>query len=143
MIFFNYEGKIQPKQRPKATRKGRFITVYTPIETVKSEEDIVRQFRQQFKNHVAWAKDSPVTMAIELYVAVPKSFSKKKRSLALANEMLPTGKPDVDNTAKTILDALNKHLYEDDGQVCELKVVKSYGNKDGAFITAAITNWIK
>lgn len=143
MIFFSYEGKVQPKQRPKAVRRGKFITMYTPEETVKSEQDIIRQFRQQFKSHTAWSKECPVSMQIEIYVATPKSFSKKKRSLALSNEILPTGTPDVDNTAKTILDALNGHLYEDDGQVCELKVVKSYSTTDGAFITAQPVSWIK
>ena len=35
-----------------------------------------------------------------------------------------TGKPDADNVAKLVMDALNGHAYEDDAQVTSLRVTK-------------------
>ena len=39
---------------------------------------------------------------------------------------LPTKKPDCDNIAKIVLDALNGIAYHDDAQVAELTVIKTY-----------------
>ena len=44
----------------------------------------------------------------------------------LANRILPVKKPDCDNIAKIVLDALNKIAYKDDSQVIELSVKKLY-----------------
>ncbi len=41
--------------------------------------------------------------------------------------MRPTMKPDNDNIAKSVLDALNGLAYVDDKQIVELKVNKYYG----------------
>lgn len=43
-----------------------------------------------------------------------------------AREELPCKKPDADNIAKVICDALNKVAYGDDTQICELEVHKRY-----------------
>jgi Holliday junction resolvase RusA-like endonuclease len=40
----------------------------------------------------------------------------------------PTKKPDVDNIAKSIQDALNKVLYRDDSQIVLLIVGKRYAD---------------
>lgn len=42
----------------------------------------------------------------------------------------PITKPDVDNCAKSILDALNKIAYNDDSRIVELIVRKVYDNDD-------------
>lgn len=47
----------------------------------------------------------------------------------LANRIFPVKKPDCDNIAKIILDALNKIAYKDDSQVIELSVKKLYSEK--------------
>jgi Holliday junction resolvase RusA-like endonuclease len=39
----------------------------------------------------------------------------------------PHVRPDADNYAKLVLDALNGSFWDDDGQVCALGVVKIYG----------------
>lgn len=44
--------------------------------------------------------------------------------------MLPQKKPDCDNIAKTILDALNGLAYDDDAQVVYLSVYKLYSRVD-------------
>ena len=46
------------------------------------------------------------------------------------NEIRPTKKPDNDNIAKIILDALNGVAYQDDKQVVSLQVEKYYTEAD-------------
>ena len=46
--------------------------------------------------------------------------------------ILPTKKPDADNIAKAILDALNGLAYYDDAQVVHLEVQKRYSNEPRA-----------
>jgi Holliday junction resolvase RusA-like endonuclease len=64
---------------------------------------------------------------------IPKSWPKKKQAQAENNEISP-GKPDLDNIAKTVLDALNGVCYEDDAQVVILSVTKCYSREPGVMV---------
>ena len=66
------------------------------------------------------------------YFPIPKSTSKKKRDEMERGLILPTKKPDTDNIAKAILDALNGLAYYDDAQVVHLEVQKRYSNEPRA-----------
>jgi Holliday junction resolvase RusA-like endonuclease len=46
-----------------------------------------------------------------------------------AGEILPVVKPDLDNVAKLILDALNGVAWHDDNQIARLTISKVYGKK--------------
>ena len=61
-----------------------------------------------------------------MYVEIPQSKSKKQKEKMLAGEIKPVVKPDVDNVAKSILDALNGIVYLDDKQIIELDIKKIY-----------------
>ena len=67
---------------------------------------------------------------IEVYIKMPQSFSKMKKQRAIAGEIRPLIKPDVDNCTKNIFDALNGVLYPDDKQIVELSVAKYYSDTD-------------
>ena len=49
-MYFDVEGEPFAKQRPRATRKGRFITVYTPRETKLYEAKVLRAYQKIYKN---------------------------------------------------------------------------------------------
>ena len=53
-------------------------------------------------------------------------MNKKTRELAIAGEVSPTKKPDIDNIAKVVLDALNKVAFKDDNLVSRISVEKLY-----------------
>ena len=59
---------------------------------------------------------------------VPESYSEKKKRELVGKPY--TKKPDADNLAKAILDALNGMAYPDDAQIVNLKVRKWYGETD-------------
>ena len=60
----------------------------------------------------------PLAVTIDVQRALPKSLWDKVRAL------LDTGKPDCDNIAKAVLDALNGVAFDDDAQVVTLLVRK-------------------
>ena len=127
MIRFTVDGAAVPKQRPRISR-GR---AYTPKRTKDYEGRVLEAFRSSYQGfYPAFGKDVPVRVCIRIYQEIPKSWSKKKRARAEQGEIVPLSRNgDVDNIAKSILDALNGFAYEDDCQVTTLMITKQYGVK--------------
>lgn len=125
MIRFIVDGAAVPKQRPRLG--GR--TAYTPKKTRDYEERVRSAFRSSYYGFVpVFMKGTPVKACIEIIQQIPKSWSNSKTIKAERGEIVPTSRNgDVDNIAKSILDALNGLIYEDDCQVTTLMVVKRYG----------------
>lgn len=119
---FEIEGKPVGKGRPRFKRVGNFVQTYTPANTAEYE----RLVKLRFQNAGGAITDKPVKIEIVACFAPPKSARKKDKIEMLANRILPTKKPDCDNIAKIVLDALNKIAYKDDSQVIELSVKKLY-----------------
>lgn len=119
---FEVEGKPVGKGRPRFKRMGNFVQTYTPEKTADYEKLV----RLRFQNAGGAITDKPVRVEIVAFFEPPKSARKKDWAVMLANLILPTKKPDIDNIAKIILDALNKIAYVDDAQVIELSVIKRY-----------------
>ena len=86
-------------------------------------------------------KDGPVVMDIVAWYGIPKSVSKRKREAMIGGAIRPTRKPDCDNVAKVIADALNGMAYRDDSQVVSLSVEKRFG--DEPRVDVEIRDWIK
>ena len=124
---FIVEGEPQGKARPRFSRRSG--TVYTPSKTAKYEKEI----RQAYI--AAGGKMIPdggyVTVAVDAYFKIPKSYVKGKRLACEHNIIRPDKKPDIDNVLKAVLDALNKVAYEDDKQVVEVRCRKYYSNSTG------------
>lgn len=75
----------------------------------------------------------PVEMTIRAVYLVPVSWPKKRRDAARWR----TSKPDADNLAKIVADAINTIVYGDDAQVCNLIVQKVYGPIAGVTVSVA------
>lgn len=127
-MMFCIPGKAVGKGRPRFSTAGGFPRTFTPGKTVEYE-NLVR---------LAWIQSGSAKLSGALYVFIkaiftpPKSTSKKKRAA-----MIGTGychKPDCDNIAKSILDALNGIAYDDDAQVVEIAVKKVYGEADETIV---------
>ena len=72
---------------------------------------------------------------IKVFMQIPKSESMKKKAAMMAGQIRPTKKPDADNCAKSVLDALNKIAFDDDSQIVELHVNKYYSENPRVTIT--------
>lgn len=75
----------------------------------------------------------PVEMTIRAVYLVPVSWPKKRRDAAYWR----TSKPDADNLAKIVADAINTVVYLDDSQVASLTVQKLYGPIAGVTVSVA------
>ena len=126
MILFTIDGTAVPKQRPRMS--GR--VAYTPKKTRDYEERVRKAFRSSYSGETpVFHKDIPVEVCIEVVQGIPKSWSNSKTLKAERGEIAPTSRNgDLDNIAKSILDALNTLAYEDDAQVTLLMISKRYGN---------------
>ena len=114
------QGKVQAKQRPRFN--GKFT--YTPAQTKNYENWVKLSFINQYPNFKPL--ENELEVSIKAYFEIPKSVSKKKREQMLNGNIRPTIKPDLDNIAKSVLDALNKLAYLDDKQIVFLEVEKFY-----------------
>ncbi len=123
-IWFVIPGTPVGKGRPKFARRGNFVTTYTPEKTA-SYENLVK-IRASEAMQDRQIIEGPVKVHLWLWVTPPASWSQKKQRAALANEILPASKPDVDNVIKGIFDACNEIIWRDDKQVVELTVRKRY-----------------
>jgi Holliday junction resolvase RusA-like endonuclease len=80
--------------------------------------------------------EGPVRVEIVATMPITESWPAWRRDAARANVVCPTGRPDIDNVAKLILDALNRsfRFWRDDAQVVELIARKRYGDEPGTSV---------
>lgn len=116
----NIPGKVIGKQRPKFSRQGNFVKTYTPEKTVNYENWVKMCWMQSEQEKLS----GNIIAVIVARFIIPQSYSNKKRSEL--NEKPCPKKPDCDNIAKSILDALNGIAYDDDAQIVDLSVSKVY-----------------
>ncbi len=125
---------------PVGKRRPKFSTVHGYAQAIKPKEDViyenlVKLSFQQAKPSDYNLFDKAVKMTILACFAIPKSFSKKKQKEALEGTIRPLTKPDADNIAKIICDALNDIAYKDDTQIIELTITKQYASEPKVKIT--------
>lgn len=127
--------KAIPKGRPRFVRRGNFVQTYTPKKTHEYEKTIAEYYKRAMKelNRRKYKTESLI-INIDIEITPAKSLSKKKKA-----ELISSGfhnqKPDVDNLAKAILDALNGVAYEDDSQIQMLSIKKCWSERDCITLT--------
>lgn len=119
MPKFEYYGPVMGQARPRFTRKGR---AYDPREMKAYKAAIAAAYLEQAGRFY----EGPVVVAIHAYRPLAKSVPKKVTRQAW------TSKPDADNIAKAVLDALKGVAWRDDAQVVKLEVVKHDRTRDVA-----------
>lgn len=124
-VTFYVEGKPRGKERARTfydQRAGKMRSI-TPEQT-KSYEDLIRWSYKAAGGE--YMGEKLIKVDIIAFYPMPQSWSKKKKAAAISHEIRPKAKPDVDNCAKVVLDALNSVCYLDDSQVVDLSVKKFY-----------------
>lgn len=122
---FTIPGEPQGKARPRVVRNGNFTRAYTPEKTA-SYENLVRLEYQRQCGSRFYDKEIPLAVTITAHFAPPASASKRKLAAMLDKLLFPMKKPDLDNVAKIVCDALNGIAYHDDAQIVALHVRKLY-----------------
>ena len=130
-MFYSFivPGPPTGKGRPRFCSIGKFSKAYTPAKTKAAELDILTKF----KNSYPGARPLPgaLSVTITAIFGIPKQTSRKLGLAMLAGEAKPTKRPDIDNIAKLVLDAINGHAFSDDANIVELICSKTYGPDPG------------
>ena len=127
-VYFIVPGDVTPKQRPRFSHGH----AYTPKKTLDYEKKVREAYLKEYPAGIAFEKE-PLVMILNVYMAVPKSVSKKKRDHMICFEY-PTKRPDSDNLIKSVADALNGVCYTDDSQITEVHVAKIWSESSKAEI---------
>lgn len=134
MIHFFVPGQPVGKGRPRIGKVGQHARMFTPSKTVAYEGLIAHAAMAAMAGAPLF--EGPVGCELTIHCAVPQSWSGKKQRSALASEILPTSKPDIDNVVKAIFDGCNGVLWRDDVLVVELAVSKRYAATPGVYVKA-------
>lgn len=123
---FEVPGKIIGKERPRVNMyTGK---VYTPNKT-KDYEALIQQY-YKIAYPGAEMLEGRINIEIIAYLKIPKTASKTKEEEMLQGRISPTQKPDIDNIAKSVLDAMNKVAFKDDNQVTKISVEKQFDTEE-------------
>jgi len=79
----------------------------------------------------------PVEVVVEAFMMVPASWSLKKRLSAIAGQIKPVTKPDLDNIVKA-LDGMNGIVVVDDAQIVKLTATKHYSDIPQLIVTVTV-----
>lgn len=111
--------EVRGKQRARTTRAHG---TYTPAETRRAMELVATEWMAATSGsglpRPLFAEHEPVAVSVTTYRPLPAS-----RPARVASEA-DTFRPDLDNVAKLVCDALNGLAWADDAQVTYLEVTK-------------------
>ena len=128
-IMFTVYGHPVAKGRPRFSTRGKFPVAYTPEKTKTYETEVGMMAK------AALGASEALEGALEAFIyvtfPVPPSYSKKRTEACLSGLERPTKKPDWDNVAKSICDAINGIVYMDDTQIVDAHVTKVYAANAG------------
>lgn len=130
MYEFEVPGKITGKGRPRVNTQTAIA--YTPART-KEYEELIKQYFI-IKNRGIKPLEGRIAITIKAFILIPKTARKKEKEEMLKANISPTKKPDIDNIAKIVLDALNKLAFNDDNQVTRLNLEKIYSEEEKLYI---------
>ena len=123
-VMFSVDGIPHGKGRPRFRRIGNFVSTYTDAKT-KTYEALVKEEAQKAMGS-SEPLETPVIFICNIKLPIPKSYSKKRTEACLSGSELPTKKPDWDNVAKSVADAMNGVVFLDDSQIVRATITKEY-----------------
>jgi len=127
MIELSILGEPKAQKRHRHVKMGNFVRQYDPSASDKGDFLSVIQ-----KNAPSEPFQTPLYVNIAFYFSRPKSHFKTGKNSHVLKENAPywhTSKPDVDNLAKFVMDAMNKIYWKDDSFISSCHITKQYSAK--------------
>ena len=147
-LHLTWHGPPKGQPRAKATRRGAFVRMYTP-DTADAMKDGIRRLAVRAMADLKWLHCAgPVEVVITAHFERPASHFRRVRGTDVLKQGQPiyhTQKPDADNVAKAVMDALGPHgswpgVWADDKQVAALTVGKCYASPgNGPSVDVSVT----
>ena len=126
IVKFTIEGPAKAKARPRFNRNtGR---AYTP----KASHEYEKAVKEAYKGNYFFDGEY-ISIKILFKFKIPKSYTKKQRSDALAGILKPS-RADIDNYIKSVLDGLNKVAYSDDRYIFRIEAEKIFAEEDETIV---------
>lgn len=119
VIYVEPKAKARPRSRIIKGAKP-IIQTYTPKKTQMAEAMVVASIRKEVMKQGAFDAGVPLRLEAVFYRLRPEHLAKRIT--------MPISRPDLDNHAKLLLDALNHYIYPDDNQIITMVVKKRFGN---------------
>ena len=123
--MFTVYGEPIAKGRPRFSTRGKFPVAYTPEKTKAYE------FEVGMMALAAMGGTKPLEGALEAFIyvtfAVPASYSKKRLEACLSGLEKHIKKPDLDNVVKSVIDGMDKIVFDNDSQITSIHATKVYG----------------
>ena len=129
MITFAIPGVCVAKGRARTLKSGRS---YTPAKTANYAARVAAIGKLAMGDEPP--AEGPLSLTLIVHLPIPASWSKAKQASALNGTVWPVSRPDVDNYAKNILDALNGIVWADDSAVVSLTCTKIYSDDPRAVV---------
>lgn len=145
LIKFNVPRKPFPSPRPRIVNIGGYPHAYFSKNYTIEKQVIEDLFRNDFGDGFS-CYDGNLSVRIECRMPFPKTsfngFSGKKADICKElNTLKPHNKkPDLDNIAKTYLDALTGIAWKDDSQISKLVLVKKWSFREEVLIEIDYTD---
>ena len=135
MIEFKVEGRPVPQPRPRvyrtATGKSKAVN---SRQSINYKRIVKYAALSEMNKQRLTMTDRPLAMCLTFVFTPPKSYTKKKLEAVKSGELRYTKHKDLDNLAKSVMDALNNVVYKDDSQIVTLCANKEYGEEDCVLI---------
>ena len=127
MLTFYVNGQPVAQPRHRIASRGRFSTAYIPrSHAIHAWKWAVEEAAREQAERVGWVpvKGEPLSVVMQFYFR--QSRSNKTRH--------HVQRPDLDNLAKAVLDALHGIVFLDDACVVGLRLQKEWASQSGLLV---------
>lgn len=119
-------GEPTAQKRHRSVKMGGFTRQYDPSSADKADFLSIVQ-----KQAPETPFTTPLNLTLTFYFSRPKSHYKTGKNADVMKDTAPlwhTARPDCDNLAKFVMDALNKVYWRDDSLICNINIKKQYSD---------------
>lgn len=109
------EGEPVAQGRPRFSTRGGVMRAFDPPESRAYKEMVKLMAMVRMSGEPML--EGPLSLSIKVFRSVPPSWSDKRKKMALAGEILPKTRPDLENYCKGATDALEGVVFKNDSQI--------------------------
>ncbi|MDP3869156.1 RusA family crossover junction endodeoxyribonuclease [Phenylobacterium sp.] len=134
-LVFSFSGDPRGQGRPRAAKRGGFISVYKDPKSRKYEDSVAEVAAQAMAGRTPFV--GALSASYRFRLPIPTSYPKWRREAMAAGEIAPTTKPDLSNMLKAMEDGMNGVVFVDDCQIVRTFLTKIYHPTPGVDVRVA------
>lgn len=124
MLIFEIHSPPEVQKQTRFHRVGDKIIKYDP--SLKAKQHIQWQIKAYAPSE---PYAGPIKVDLTFYLPIPKATSKVKKRQMVNGVILPAKRPDLDNLAYLMTNAMKEIIYLDDSQIVDACNHKRYGEE--------------